>query len=53
MTLAREGAAVTLGDVNLSQAEEVAREIEALGGKALACRVDVSSAEETQGLVES
>lgn len=53
LTLAREGAVLALGDVNFSKAQEVAGEIAALGGRALACKVDVSSAEEAQGLIDS
>lgn len=53
LTLAREGAALVLGDINLSKAQEVAEEIKGLGGRALACKVDVSSPEEAQGLIDS
>lgn len=53
LTLAREGAALVLGDINLSKAQEVAGEIQGLGGRALACKVDVSSPEEAQALIDS
>ena len=41
-TLAREGAAVVIADTDLERANEVARAVEAAGGRALARRVDVS-----------
>jgi len=41
-TLAREGAAVVIADTDIERANEVARAVEAAGGRALARRVDVS-----------
>jgi 3-oxoacyl-[acyl-carrier protein] reductase len=43
LTLAESGAQVVLGSRNLSKLEEVAKEIEALGRKALPLQLDVSS----------
>ncbi len=53
--LAREGAAVTVADLQVERAEQVARAIEAeLGaGRALARRVDVTKAEDAEALVEA
>jgi D-sorbitol dehydrogenase (acceptor) len=42
---AAAGARVAVADVQLETAEQTAREIEASGGRALACEVDVSSPE--------
>ena len=46
--LAKEGASVWLLDLNISQAEDVARSIQASGGEAQALQVDVSVAEEVE-----
>lgn len=49
--LAREGAAVVIGDINLAGAAEVVETITAAGGRAWAVRVDVASAAEMQALM--
>lgn len=49
---AAEGAAVAIGDLNLSGAERVAGEIKAAGGKALAVAADVTSNEQMKALVQ-
>ena len=41
--LAREGASVVIAEINLANAQAVAKEIVAAGGKAIAVRTDVSS----------
>jgi NAD(P)-dependent dehydrogenase (short-subunit alcohol dehydrogenase family) len=46
--LATEGAAVAVADLKAEQAERVAGEIEAKGGRAIACTVDVASAPSTE-----
>jgi NAD(P)-dependent dehydrogenase (short-subunit alcohol dehydrogenase family) len=51
--LAHEGTAVAIADVNLSGAQQVASEIEASGGSALAMKVDVSSPQEVARMVEA
>jgi 3-oxoacyl-[acyl-carrier protein] reductase len=43
LRFAREGAHVAIGDVRVEQAQQVAKEIEGLGRKALAVRLDVSN----------
>ena len=43
--LAREGAAVVCGDVNLAAAEATAGHIRAAGGRAVAIRLDVADGE--------
>ena len=53
LALAERGTTVVLGDINLAKAQEVAREVETLGQKALPYQVNVSYPEETQGLVEA
>jgi NAD(P)-dependent dehydrogenase (short-subunit alcohol dehydrogenase family) len=51
LLFAAEGAAVVAVDVNLSGAQEVARSIEAAGGKALAVKADVSKAADCEAMV--
>jgi len=46
-----EGAAVTIGDIDLKAAEAVAQEITAAGGRALAVALDVTSYESAQAAV--
>jgi NAD(P)-dependent dehydrogenase (short-subunit alcohol dehydrogenase family) len=50
--LARRGATVIIGDINLSGAQDVARAITASGGTAFAARVDVRQAGDVQALVD-
>jgi NAD(P)-dependent dehydrogenase (short-subunit alcohol dehydrogenase family) len=50
--LARRGATVIIGDINVAGAQEVARAISASGGTALAVRVDVRQADDVQALVD-
>lgn len=50
--LAAEGAAVAVADVDVRRAEEVAREIERLGGRALAMGIDVRESGEVVAMVE-
>ncbi|MBC7344229.1 MAG: SDR family NAD(P)-dependent oxidoreductase, partial [Clostridia bacterium] len=53
LALAKEGARVAINYAHQAdKAEEVVREIEALGGQALAVRADVGSTRESQDLVE-
>ncbi len=51
--LAREGASVVIAEINLANAEAVAQEITAAGGRAIAVRTDVSSEESTLAAVQS
>jgi len=53
LRLARDGADVAIADLNLSTAQEVASEVEALGRKALALQVDVSDREAVRNCVDS
>jgi NAD(P)-dependent dehydrogenase (short-subunit alcohol dehydrogenase family) len=50
--LARRGATVIIGDINLSGAQDVANTITASGGTGFAARVDVRRAAEVQALVD-
>src|SRR5687768_6985125 len=50
--LAREGAAVVLGNRNREQGEAVVAEIKALGGRAAFLRTDVSKADDVHALVQ-
>ncbi|NLS79836.1 MAG: SDR family oxidoreductase [Chloroflexi bacterium] len=51
LALARQGADVAIADLNLPAADELAAEIEALGRRALALRVDVSRRDEVREMV--
>lgn len=51
--LAEAGAAVAVSDINLSTAEEVAREIQSKGGRALAVRTDIARKDEVEALVRT
>ena len=51
LELAKQGSDVAVVDVNLESAEATAKEIEALGRRSLALKVDVRSFEETLGMV--
>lgn len=52
LRFSKEGAKVVIAEINLENAEKVAKEIEETGGKALALKVDVSSEEATQTMAE-
>ena len=43
LLLARNGADIVVSDINLEKAEETAREIESIGPKAMAIKVDVAN----------
>src|SRR5579859_407737 len=49
--LARDGAAVVVGDVDLDAAESVVAEIVSAGGRAIACSVDIGDDEAVRALV--
>ena len=51
LRLAREGCLVTVADLDGGTAAQVAAEIRALGGQALAYQVDVTRKEEVEGMV--
>ncbi len=51
-TLAGEGAAVVVNDINLEKASKVAEEIKGQGGKALPIKADVSKRDEIDNLVK-
>jgi 3-oxoacyl-[acyl-carrier protein] reductase len=50
--LARNGADIIVSDINLEKATETAKEIEALGRKAVAVRVDVTRLEDVDRMVQ-
>lgn len=52
-TFAREGSKVVVSDINLEAAQTVAGEIARAGGEALAVRLDVADAAETDAAVEA
>jgi NAD(P)-dependent dehydrogenase (short-subunit alcohol dehydrogenase family) len=53
LAFAREGARVVVADINGPGAEEVAKEIEAAGGEAIAVTADLGSAEDMRRMVET
>ena len=53
LALAREGAAVNVSDINAEDAEETAKRIIDLGGKAIFTRCDVTNAAEVKAMVQA
>jgi 3-oxoacyl-[acyl-carrier protein] reductase len=53
LLLARKGADIVLSDINLEKAEETAKEIEAIGRKALALRANVANMDEVERMIEA
>ena len=52
LLLAQNGADVAVSDINLERAEETAKEIEALGRRAMAIRADVAKSADVEQMVE-
>ncbi len=52
LRFAQEGAKLLLPDVNLENAEKVAKEVNASGGKAIAMKADISDENETKNIAE-
>jgi 3-oxoacyl-[acyl-carrier protein] reductase len=53
LRFAEEGAKVAVADINDSNAEQVAKEIEAAGGEAIAVKVDVADEESTKAMAKA
>ncbi len=53
LLLARNGADIVISDINLEKAEETAKEVQALGRKALATKVDVAALGDVEKMVEA
>jgi len=51
--LARSGADIVVSDINLEKAEETAKEIRAIGPKAMAVKVDVANLSDVERMVEA
>ena len=51
LLLARNGADIVVSDINLEKAEETAKEIESIGPKAMAVKVDVANLSDVEGMV--
>lgn len=52
IALSKEGAAVAIADINKETAKETASEVEALGRKALALKVDVTNRTDVEAMVK-
>ena len=52
LLLARNGADIVVSDINLEKVEETAKEISAIGPKAMAVKVDVSNLSDVERMVE-
>ncbi len=52
LMLAKNGADIVVSDINLDKAQETSREIEAMGRRSMAIKVDVSKSEEVEQMVE-
>ena len=53
LLLARNGADIIVSDVNLEKGEETAKEVQTLGRKALAVKVDVAKLDDVEKMVEA
>jgi len=53
LLLARNGADIAVSDINLEKAEETAKEIELIGPRAMAIRVDVAQFNDVERMVEA
>ena len=53
LLLAQNGADIVVSDINLEKAEETAKEIESIGSKAIAIKVDVANLKDVERMVES
>ena len=53
LLLARHGADIVVSDINLEKAEETAKEIESIGPKAMAIKVNVASLNDVEQMVEA
>ncbi len=52
LLLARNGADIVVSDINVERAEETAKEVRAIGPKAMAVKVDVSNLSDVERMVE-
>jgi len=53
LLLARNGADIVVSDINLEKANETAKEVQALGRKALAIKVDVAKLDDVEKMAEA
>ena len=53
LLLARNGADIVVSDINLEKAEETAKEIESIGRKAMAIKVNVANLNDVEQMVEA
>ena len=50
---AQEGAAVTIADIDMAEAAETLRQVEAAGGRGLVCKCDVTSSQQVKEMVDA
>jgi len=53
LLLAQKGADIVVSDINLEKAEEMAKEIEAVGRKGMAIKVDVANTDDVERMIEA
>jgi 3-oxoacyl-[acyl-carrier protein] reductase len=53
LLLARNGADIVVSDINLEKAEETTKEIQAIGRKAMAIKVDVANSRDVEQMVQT
>jgi 3-oxoacyl-[acyl-carrier protein] reductase len=53
LLLARNGSDIVVSDINLERAEETAKEVEGIGQRAMAIRVDVANSEKVERMVQT
>jgi len=53
MLLAQKGADIVISDINLEKAEETAKEVEAIGQRAMAIKVDVANTNDVECMIEA
>jgi NAD(P)-dependent dehydrogenase (short-subunit alcohol dehydrogenase family) len=50
---AQQGAAVAIADIDMAEADETLRQVEAAGGRGLVCRCDVTSSQQVREMVDA
>jgi 3-oxoacyl-[acyl-carrier protein] reductase len=50
---AQQGASVTIADIDMAEADETLRQVEAVGGRGLVCKCDVTSSQQVKEMVDA